>query len=150
MPITDQLRFIYYEKTKTSIRPVGMPGRKEEPRIKYRSRKTEADGIVFDSKKEAARYRELQLLQKTGQITGLRLQEKYELIPAQREPDIAGKRGGIRKGKLLEHACCYVADFVYEEDGKTVVEDTKGFRTKDYIIKRKLMLYVRGIRIREI
>ena len=50
----------------------------------------------------------------------------------------------------MERPCTYVADFVYKEGGKTVVEDTKGFRTKDYIIKRKLMLQVHGIRIKEV
>ena len=56
----------------------------------------------------------------------------------------------MKKGKLLERECAYIADFVYTENGKIVVEDTKGLRTKDYIIKRKLMLYVHNIRVREV
>ena len=117
---------------------------------KYGSKKVTIDGIRFDSKKEAARYCELKLLQRAGKIKGLELQKSFELIPAQREPDTIGKRGGVKKGKVIEQAVKYVADFVYTENGKTIVEDTKGFRTKDYIIKRKLMLYVHGIKIREL
>lgn len=117
---------------------------------KYRSRKVIYDGISFDSKKEAHRYCELKLLQRAGKISNLELQKVFELIPAQREPDTIGARGGIKKGKVIEQAVKYVADFVYTQDGKTVVEDTKGFKTKDYIIKRKLMLYVYGIQIKEI
>lgn len=118
--------------------------------MKYHNRKVTIDGITFDSKKEAHRYQELKLLEKAGEISGLRLQEKYILIPAQHEPDTVGKRGGIKKGKLIERECSYIADFVYQENGEIVVEDTKGMRTKDYIIKRKLMLWVHGIRIREV
>ncbi len=119
-------------------------------RNKYKSKKVEVDGIVFDSKKEAKRYHELILLEKAGEIQNLQMQVKYVLIPAQREPDIIGKRGGIKPGKLIEKECSYYADFVYQENEKTIVEDTKGMRTKDYIIKRKLMLYVHKIRIIEI
>lgn len=106
---------------------------------KYKSRKYSIDGVVFDSKKEANRWFELVLLQKAGQVTDLKRQVKYELIPSQRVD-----------GKVAERACTYVADFVYKQNGKTVVEDTKGFKTKDYIIKRKLMLWVHGIRIVEV
>lgn len=117
---------------------------------KYRNVKTTLDGISFDSRKEANRYAELRILEKAGLIQNLQMQVKYVLIPEQREPDTLGARGGVHKGRLIEKECAYIADFVYEEDGKTVVEDTKGFRTKDYIIKRKLMLNVHGIRIKEI
>ena len=106
---------------------------------KYKSRKVTVDGLVFDSRKEYIRWCELVLLQKAGQITELKRQVKYELIPSQ-------KVGG----KVAERACTYVADFVYTDNGKTIVEDTKGYKTKDYIIKRKLMLYVHGIRISEV
>lgn len=106
----------------------------------------------FDSKREWRRYGELTQLVRACKITDLQRQVKYVLIPAQREPDIIGPRGGRKPGKLIEHECSYVADFVYHDlsTGETVVEDTKGFRTKDYIIKRKLMLWVHGIRIREV
>lgn len=106
---------------------------------KYYSRKVTIGGIAFDSQREAYRWRELALLQKAGQITDLQRQVKYELIPAQKI-----------NGKVVERACTYIADFVYKENGNTVVEDTKGFKTKDYIIKRKLMLWVHGIRIVEV
>ena len=106
---------------------------------KYKNRKLTIDGEVFDSQKEARRYRDLALLQRTGQISDLKRQVRYELIPTQRIG-----------GKVVEKSCVYIADFVYTENGETVVEDTKGFRTKDYIIKRKLMLHVHGIRIKEV
>lgn len=118
---------------------------------KYKSRKTSVNGVNFDSRKEADRYIELNLLSRSGAITSLKRQVKFELIPAQYEPDIINPRGKVKKGKLIERAVSYIADFVYtDENGKTVVEDTKGFRTKDYIIKRKLLLYMHGIRIKEI
>lgn len=106
---------------------------------KYKNRKVTIYGETFDSRKEAHRYGELLLLQKAGVISDLKRQVKFELIPSQRV-----------NGKVAERACTYVADFVYTENGKKVVEDTKGFRTKDYIIKRKLMLYIHGIQIREV
>lgn len=95
----------------------------------------------YASRKEHRRAQELKLLQRAGLISNLREQVHYELIPAQRDAD----------GKLLERACRYIADFVYtDNDGHTVVEDTKGVRTDVYRIKRKLMLHVHGIRIIEI
>lgn len=122
---------------------------------KYGARKTEVDGIVFDSKKEARRYVELKLLQEAGKITDLQRQVKYVLIPAQRAHSNEVYKSGPRKGcfkpgELLERECAYIADFQYIEDGKLIVEDTKGMRTKEYIIKRKMMLHEYGIRIREI
>lgn len=106
---------------------------------KYHNKRVVVDGIPFDSKKEAQRYRELSLLLRAGAISDLERQKEYVLIPAQ----CAG-------GKTVERAVKYKADFVYRENGREVVEDTKGVRTRDYIIKRKLMLWVYGIRIREI
>ena len=118
---------------------------------KYKSHKTSVNGVIFDSKKEYNRYIELTLLSRSGAIKGLKRQVKFELIPAQYETDIISPQGKVKKGKLIERAVSYIADFVYtDENGKTVVEDTKGFRTKDYIIKRKLLLYMHGIRIKEI
>ena len=117
---------------------------------KYNNQKVTVDGEVFDSKKEARRYGELLLLEKAGVIFNLQRQVKFVLIPAQREVDIVGPRGGVKKGKTLEKECSYIADFVYWENGRMIVEDTKGFRTADYIIKRKLMLHVHGIQIKEI
>ena len=118
---------------------------------KYGARKVTApDGQVFDSSKEYRRWCELRLLERAGKIQGLQRQVTYELIPAKREPDTIGPRGGVKPGKTIEKAVTYIADFVYDRDGETVVEDTKGFKTEAYIIKRKLMLHVHGIRIQEV
>lgn len=117
---------------------------------KYKNKKTEVNGIIFASKKEANRYIELLLLEKAGQIQNLRLQVKYVLIPTQYEKAYSEKKHTYVEGKMLERECTYVADFVYEENGKTIVEDTKGVKTKDYILKRKMMLYFHNIRIREV
>lgn len=108
---------------------------------KYRNQKVTIGDHSFDSKKEMNRFLELSLLQKAGEIEDLRCQVKYVLIPAQRDK---------QTNKLLERECAYVADFAYLRGGRLVVEDTKGFRTKEYIIKRKLMLYRYGIRILEV
>lgn len=107
---------------------------------KYNSKKTVIDGQVFDSKKEANRYQELLLLEKAGVIKNLTRQVKFVLIPSQRDEN----------GKVIERECSYKADFMYEEGIKTVVEVVKGYRTKEYIIKRKILLWQYGIRIREI
>ena len=118
---------------------------------KYGANKFVIDGIKFDSKREARRYSELLVLLKAGDISDLQRQVKYVLIPAQREPDIIGPKGGRKPGKLLEKEVAYVADFVYKDkDGNTIVEDTKGFRTKDYIIKRKLVLWIHAIKVEEV
>lgn len=118
---------------------------------KYGSKKVTIDGITFDSKKEAHRYCELKLLLRAGKIKGMELQKTFELIPAQREPSTMTKTGKEKLGRVIEQSVKYIADFVYIDDsGNTVVEDTKGVKTKDYIIKRKLMLYVYGIKIKEI
>lgn len=114
------------------------------------NQKVVINGKVFDSKKEAARYSELRLLEMAGEIRDLKTQVEFELIPAQYEPNTVGPRGGIHKGKCIERACKYIADFTYyTKDGRYVVEDSKGFREEDYRIKRKLMLYLKQIRIKE-
>lgn len=119
---------------------------------KYKNRKVNIDGVEFDSMKEYWRFAELKQMQAEGKITGLQRQVKYILIPAQREPDTIGKRGGVKKGKLLEREVAYYADFVYRlaDTGTLIVEDTKGMRTTEYIIKRKMMLYFHKIRIKEL
>jgi hypothetical protein len=107
---------------------------------KYGNRQSAvSDGKVFSSVRERNRYEELRLLWKMGKITEPRCQPRYELIP---------KQDGERKVE-------YVADFAYaDKDGAKIgalhVEDTKGFRTKDYVIKRKLMLWIHGIRVEEV
>lgn len=105
------------------------------PKNKYRNEKVVVDGQSFDSKKEYYRYCDLKLLERAGEIFDIKRQVKYELIPKQQG----------------ERAVYYIADFVYKDKrGKTVVEDTKGVRTKEYIIKRKLMLYRYNIKILEV
>lgn len=122
---------------------------------KYGNKKYTVDGITFDSKHEAHRYQELKVLQDAGIIFDLKLQVEFILIPAQYAPSTEVYKSGRKKGKpkpglLLERKCSYIADFVYIENGVLIVEDAKGMRTKEYVIKRKLLLYMHGIRIREV
>jgi len=114
---------------------------------KYKNEPIEIDGHKFPSHKEANRYCELKLLQEAGKISNLRLQVRFELIPNQYETLPNGKRG-----KLLERKTDYVADFVYMEGRELIVEDVKSKATKTqvYIVKRKLMLKVYGIWIKEV
>lgn len=125
---------------------------------KYGNKRVRIDGITFDSKHEANRYCELRLLQRAGRIHGLELQKPYDLLPAQYIEIPTGQTytRGDRKGQPKTRRVCvekgvkYVADFAYIENGKPVVEDAKGVRTEAYRIKRKLMLHVHGIRIKEV
>jgi hypothetical protein len=105
--------------------------------------------------KEARRYEQLLLLQKAGKITSLQRQVPYELLPNQYETYQRFSKKGerLKDGtKLVERKVEYVADFVYTdtETGENIVEDAKGVRTKEYIIKRKLMYAIHGIRIHEV
>ena len=121
---------------------------------KYHAKKVTINGKTFDSKKEARRYQELALLEKAGQIENLQCQVKFNLLPSYVEtyPRFSEKTGKRLKDgeRTLEKECNYIADFVYYENGKKIVEDTKGVRTSEYVIKRKLMLWVHGIRIKEL
>ena len=108
---------------------------------KYGNKKIETEDGKFDSLREYKRWCELKLLQKAKIISGLARQVPYVLIPVQKDKD---------SGKMIEREVKYIADFVYTMDGKTVVEDTKGMRTPEYIIKRKLMLKEHGIKIQEV
>lgn len=120
---------------------------------KYHSKKITKNGNTYDSLKEYRRHNELLLLEKAGAITDLQRQVIFVLIPTQREPDTKGVRGGIIKGAVIERRCVYIADFVYNENGKKVVEDVKGYKKGTayelFKIKRKLMLYVHGILVKE-
>lgn len=116
-----------------------------------------SDGNLHDSRKEARRWQELVLLERAGVIRDLRRQVKFVLIPSQTEVyERYGKTGQRLKDgeRVIEKECSYVADFVYYdvESGKTVVEDTKSepTRTKEYRIKKKLMLWVHKVKIVEI
>lgn len=129
---------------------------------KLNAHKVEYDGFTFGSKKEAMRWAELKLLERSGHITKLQRQVPFELIPAYYEEVPTGEvyKIGEKKGQpkmkkvCIENAVKYVADFVYTENGKKIVEDTKGCRagiTYNYfVLKRKLMLWVHGIRVKEI
>lgn len=115
---------------------------------KYNTKKISIDGMTFDSKKEYRRYLFLKELEDHGKISDLKRQVKYVLVPSQKGEN----------GKVIERECNYMADFVYFdiEANKWVVEDVKGYRNPSssgyamYVIKRKLMLYVHGIRIKEV
>lgn len=99
-------------------------------KLKYGNKKTVVDGIKFDSKLEANRYRELKLLEKAGAIKGLELQPKFRLIPT------------FRKNGKTYRGITYIADFAYyDENERYIVEDVKGYKTKEYQIKRKLFEY---------
>lgn len=124
---------------------------------KYYAKKIKVDGIEFDSKKEANRYLELKLLERAEKIKNLQMQVPFVLIPAQYEEVIeytpkTHKEKKVKK--LIEKKLRYVADFVYEQDGKIIVEDVKGYKGSgayaQFVIKRKLMLYIHGIKIREV
>jgi len=124
---------------------------------KYKNRKIKTtDGLVFASRKEYRRWCELLAMQNAGIIKDLKRQVKYVLIPTQREPDTIGKRGGIHQGKVIEKECAYYADYSYQlaDTGETVVEDVKGYKGGGaysvFKIKKKLMLYVHHIKIKEI
>jgi hypothetical protein len=103
---------------------------------KYRNKITELDGIKFHSAKEAKRYSELKLYEKSNLISDLKLQVKYELIP---KLTINGK---------TERSISYVADFVYLEDGNVIVEDVKGMQTDIFKIKYRLMKLIHNIDIK--
>ena len=115
-------------------------------------------GDVFDSKKEYNRWCNLRLLERAGKISDLKRQVTFELIPTQREESTevykAGPQKGLPKpGAVIEKAVDYVADFTYYQDGEYIVEDTKGYKQgaayQLFVVKRKLMLSVHGIRIKE-
>ena len=145
------------EKKQPKPKPPKEPKEKKEKRKsgeKYHSEKVEIGGMKFDSKKEAKRWAALSVREQNGEISDLQTQVKFVLIPAQREPDTVGAKGGKKPGKVIERECSYVADFVYNENGEQVVEDVKGFKRSTayavFVVKRKLMLRVHGIRVKEI
>ena len=112
---------------------------------KYGAKKVVIDGEVFDSRKEYYRWCDLRLLQRAGKISELKRQVKYVLIPSQRD----------ESGKLIEREVSYYADFVYKNaNGSVIVEDVKGYKSgaayQLFSIKRKLMLFLNGIKVKEI
>lgn len=117
-------------------------------RSKYNASKLYKESGTFDSKREYQRYTELKHLQDIGWITDLKRQVPFELIPKQLLLENKTDKSG--RTQRSEMAVKYVADFTYKKDGKLIVEDVKGFRTPDYVIKRKLMLYIHKIQIKEV
>jgi hypothetical protein len=115
---------------------------------KFRNKIVTIDNIVFDSQKEADVYQELKTCKAAGEITSFEMQKRYELIPAQyAEIPVNGKL----KKRCIERAISYLADFVlYYPDGEVVVLDPKGNKTDVYRIKKKLMMMVWKIRIKEV
>lgn len=129
---------------KQALQQIGEEEERKKQNSKYNAKKTiivSRDGteLTFDSVKEANVYAELDIRQRIGEIQNLRRQVSYELIPKQK----------LSNGKT-ERAIKYIADFVYEEQGKTCVVDVKGFRTEVYKLKRKLMKYIHDIEIQEV
>ncbi len=121
---------------------------------KYKNRPVTIGGMTFDSKKESKHFYELRLLEKAGKISNIKTQVKFVLIPAQRET-IRLKNGTEKPGKIIEREVAYYADFTYTDNatGELIVEDVKSPITRKnptYIIKRKLLLYVHGIRLKEV
>lgn len=107
-------------------------------KVKYHNKKCEYKGLKFDSLKERNHYIVLEHLEKTGQIKDLKRQVKFELQPSFK-----------LNGKTIR-AINYIADFTYLKDGILVVVDTKGFRTKDYLLKKKMFQYKYGMDIVEV
>lgn len=100
------------------------------------------NGIEFDSQAEADRYMELLMLRDQGIVSNIQVQPQWELVPKQSVP-----------GKPYFRKHVYTADFQYERDGKTIVEDVKSVKTReerDYIINRKLMYFLLGIYVEEV
>ena len=129
----DQMREYHAKRQdKKEAKAEAAAHQKDQPRAKYRNKKTVIDGEKFDSKAEAERYVALKRMQEGSLIFDLKCQVPFVL-------------------EVNRHLICkYVADFVYiDADGNGVVEDVKGFRTKDYLLKKKLMLAVHGIAIHE-
>lgn len=119
---------------------------------KYGNRKAKARGKVFDSTMERGRYYTLSMLEKAGEISDLRMQVPFELIPAIYETqEVQLKTKTKQVQKLVQRATYYVADFVYKDaEGNEVVEDVKGFRTAEYLLKKKMMRAFLGITIQEV
>lgn len=119
----------------TTLRRVQAGPAKRKP-AKYGNHRVQIDGHTFDSKREAKRYAQLRDLLRAGLISDLELQVSFPLLPSM---------GGERPVK-------YVADFTYTQDGRFVVEDVKspGTKTREYVIKRKLMLFIHKIKVSEV
>lgn len=125
-----------------------------KPDSKYGNKKVEYQGISFDSKKEMERYLILLDAQRQGVISDLQRQVKFELIPAITEEYIEHLKTKDRvKTRTLQLAINYICDFTYKKDGMLVVEDVKASKamlTKEYCLKKKMMLAIHGLAIKEV
>lgn len=106
---------------------------------KYHNKKIEIDGEKFDSKHEYNRWVELKYMERAGLIYGLQRQVRFTVVP-----DI------YKDGKVVQRMASYIADFVYQRGGETIVEDAKGVKTDVYKLKKKLMRWEHGIEIKEV
>lgn len=117
---------------------------------KYASEKTVLDGITFDSRKEARRYAMLRLMEKKGLITNLQRQVPFDLAPAQYVDVVRHLKTKDKTVQVMvRRPMRYIADFTYYENGRYIVEDTKGFRTDEYKKKKNLMRRIYEIEIKE-
>jgi len=121
-------------------------------RSKYGNKKAQHDGIIFDSRRERNRYIILSALQRAGEISDLKMQVSFEIIPAVYEIVEKQMKTKVKMvEKCVQRATHYIADFVYKDkDGNVVVEDSKGCRTKEYLLKKKMMRAFLGIEIKEV
>lgn len=115
-----------------------MIGKQFVKKSKYRNTKIEIDGIKFDSIRESKHYLLLRERQKLGEISELELQKRFELQPS------------FKMGTTTIRPITYVADFTYQEKGKLVVVDVKGFSNQLYLLKKKLFMFKYGIEIMEV
>jgi hypothetical protein len=126
-------------------------GYKPKGRTKYGAKKVKIGGQKFDSQKEADRWQDLKWMERAGLIRDLKRQVHFQLTPTVREPDTFGPRGGRKLGKVILPSSEYVADFTYIETSteKFIVEDVKGYKTPEYMLKKKFLYHLRGILIYE-
>ena len=119
---------------------------------KYGNKKVTYDGMKFDSEKEMYRYIRLKSMQEEGLISDLRMQVPFEIIPAVYEEETIQLKTKVKTiTKCVQRAAYYVADFVYkDQDGNEIILDTKGYRTKEYLLKKKMMRAFLGITIKEV
>ena len=118
---------------------------------KYHAKKVNILGIEFDSKKEGMRWLLLKDMERQGLISNLQRQVPFELLPAIYEDvTVHLKTKDKIERRLKQRSVNYIADFTYTKDGKQIVEDTKGLRLPEYILKKKMMLALLNIEISEI
>ena len=122
-----------------------------DPKHKFNNKKMETPDGTFDSKGEWERWLFLKEARNNGQISDLRRQFKYTLIPTQYRTEIVHLKTKDKEvQRVAEREITYTADFVYEKNGEKVVEDYKGFPNDRWPLKKAMMLYFHGIAIREV